>query len=290
MEDSQQEWKALQEQVDRKIEERNNTPRPDFEDLSPNAMSHLLYQPFQEGSPVRYRDAEANDVIKQLPFFELFRIYLEHIDKAGELKLTARGNLPRKLVRELYATKLIPEEAIESGIVKLNKEADSIVIQNLKLIGDLSGITKKRNNKLSLTKKGENWYHAEKQFELFKQIFETNILKFNLGYHDGYPQEGGVQQVLPYTLYLLLKFGGELRTATFYGEKVLTAFPHLLRSFGTGWSPPEDQFQRCYRIRTHERCLAYYGFVEVRGEMLSDNFQLRTTELLWKVFELKTTG
>ncbi len=290
MDDSDQAWKVFKEQVRREMEGNNASPVADFEGLSPNEMSQLLYRPLEEGSPVQYESAVTNETLGKLPFFRLFRIYLEQIDKEGELKLTARGNLPRKLVRGLYETKLIPEDVIESGIVKLNKEADSIVIQNLKLIGDLSGITKRRNNKLSLTKKGENWYHSEKQFELFKQIFETNILKFNLGYHDGYPQEGGVQQVLPYTLYLLLKFGGEQRTAAFYGEKVLTAFPHLLRSFGTGWSPPEDQFQRCYRVRTHERCLAYYGFVEVQGERFSDDIQLRDTELLRKTFQLRTTG
>lgn len=268
----------------------NASPVADFEGLSPNEMSQLLYHPFEEDSPVQYEAAVTKETLGELPFFRLFRIYLEHIDKEGELKLTARGNLPRTLVRLLYDTKLLPEQPIESGIVKLYKEGDSIVIQNLKLIGDMSGITKKRNNKLSLTKKGEKWYRSEKQFELFQQVFETNIRKFNLGYHDGFPQESGVQQVLPYTLYLLLKFGRELRPAAFYGEKVMTAFPHLLTSFGTAWSPPDVHFQHCYRVRTLERCLAYYGFVEVQGERFSDDFQLRATELLWKVFELKTTG
>jgi len=291
MESNGERDRSLEKMIKRRLEKAKAAPVPALDGLSPNEVHHILYNTFEESCPLQYRPAIPDEVIEQIPFYKLFREYLDRISEAGELKLTAKGNLPRKFCKEMYGLGIIKEEYIESGLVKLNREADSLVLSNLKVIGNLTGITKKRNNKLSLTKKGRELYQPDRQFDLFRDLFETNIFKFNLGYHDGYPQESGVQQVLPFTLYLLLKYGKEQREIEFYVDKNLKAFPRLLMHFGSDWSAPESQFRNCYKIRIFARCLDYYGFVDMETEQipkqLDDKVMIEATDLFEKVFEIR---
>lgn len=291
MESNGERDRSLEKMIKRRLEQANTAPMPALDGLSPNELHKILYSTFEQSCPLQYRPAIPDEVIEQIPFYKLFREYLDRISEAGELKLTARGNLPRKFCKEMYGLGIIKEEYIESGLIKLNREADSMVLSNLKIIGNLSGITKKRNNKLSLTKKGEKLYQPDRQFDLFRSLFETNIFKFNLGYHDGYPQESGVQQVLPFTLHLLLKYGKKQREIEFYVDKNLKAFPRLLMHFGNDWSAPESQFRNCYKVRTFERCLKYYGLVDMETEQIpkqwDDKVKVVATDIYKKVFEIR---
>ncbi|PSR13808.1 MAG: hypothetical protein DA408_17030 [Bacteroidetes bacterium] len=126
--------------------------------------------------------------------------------------------------------------------------------------------------------------------ELFKTIFQTNCREFNMGYHDGYPQEVGIQRTLGYTLYLLLRYGGELRNLDFYVEKNLLAFPFELAHFPEKRFRPEKQYANCYEIRIYERFLNYYGLIDYHTESrysLNRTTELKTTPLFGEVFELR---
>jgi len=291
MEDKEKSLSELQQKINEYMDEVNSLPRKEMDNLSTQDMFFILHKTFEDGSPIQFKPAISNEIIEQIPFYILFRKYLDKINDETQLKLTARGNLPRKICLELYDTGIIKEEMIEKGIVKLNKEADSVVMQNLKIIGLLSGITKKRNNKISLTKMGKDLYGSKDQSPLFRKVFETNAFKFNLGYHDGYPQESQVQSVIGYTIYLLLKYGKEKRDITFYVDKNLEAFPQLPDDFGSNWSTPKESYSRCYHIRIFERFLSYYGFVlidqeRIRG-MIDGKIEIRATDLFRKVLEIK---
>lgn len=291
MEENDKMLQELQERLNRQMEQINAAPLEELDGLSPNEMSYILYRPFAEGSPLRFKDSLNNEIVAQIPFYKLFREYLGKIKEAGQVKLTSKGNLPRKICQELYATAILPEEFIEKGIVKLRGEDDSIVIKNLKILGNISKVTKKRNNKISLTKQGEQLYHDPDQTPLFKLLFETNMTKFNLGYHDAYPQQTAVQMVIGYTLYLLLQYGKTKRNLHFYVDKNLQAFPQLLADFGSTRSTPERQYKGCYQVRVFDRFLAHYGLVEteetINPDSIDSNVQLLATDTFREVFEFK---
>jgi hypothetical protein len=216
MKDENKFMKALQEELNRKMEDINSTPMEDMDNLSPIDMHHILNSTFESNSPIGFKEKIDDEILEQIPFLNLSILYLNIIDHQKELKLTPKGNLPRKICFQLYETGIIKEDYIERGIVKLNKEGDSYAIQNIRIINLLSGNTKKRNNKISLTAKGKKLLLDESKQELLESLFQTNCKEFNLGYHDGHPQEAEIQQLFGYTLYLLLKYGEEKRKFNCY--------------------------------------------------------------------------
>lgn len=283
--------KELQEELNRRMAAYNTNSNPEIDNLSPLDLLQILYNTFGEESPIGFKETVPAQVLGKIPFLNLFEEYLTIIDNAKELKLTTRGNLPRKVCLDLYGKGIIKEEFIESGITKLSKEGDSIVLQNLKIIGNLSGITKKRNNKISLTKKGIKLFDSQKRTGLFKEIFTTNYQHFNLGFHDGYPQEVGIQRTFGYLLYLLLRYGQEKRELNFYANKKLMAFPFELENFEERWSSREDQYENCLGVRMFERFLNYYGLIDyhVQRRYKSDRkTELQTTPIFESIFKLKT--
>ncbi len=290
MEEEYESMEALNEALQRRMEEENTRSRIEFDNLSPIDMYQLLYRLFEEECSVQFTKTIEVKKLNEIPFYKLFREYLNRIYDKGELKLTARGNLPRNLCKELYGLGLIKEEYIESGIIKLNREGDSIVLQNLKVIGDLSGITKKRNNKLSLTRTGKKLFEPGQEYNLFKKVFETNAIKFNLGYHDAYNDEFQVQGVIGYTFYLLLRYGQEQREMDFYVNKNLEAFPQLLEVFREDWSTPRIQFKACYNTRIFERFLNFYGFTETEKEhvrlSIDKKIKIKVNDVFREVFKI----
>ena len=77
------------------------------------------------------------------------------IQKAGEIKLTAKGYLPTKMVADLYYKGFLKDVMIETGINKLYKETDSNVVNLIRLLAELMSLTKKRKGKINITKAGE---------------------------------------------------------------------------------------------------------------------------------------
>ena len=281
--------KAIQAELDKQMEEANSRPVEEMDNLSPNDMFQILNFTFGDASPVGFKKTISEATLDAIPFLKLFHEYLQIIEDAKELKLTTRGNLPRKVCLDLYGKKIIPEDSIESGLVKLSKEGDSAVLQNLKILGDLTGITKKRNNKLSLTKKGEKLFQPDQKESLFKELFITNCKKFNLGYYDGYPQKAGVQKTFGYTLYLLLKYGDKKRSLNFYSQKNLTAFPFELNFFDDRWGTPERKYENCLGIRIFGRFLKFYGLVdyEYKFSFGNDQTYIQVPPLFHEVFEIR---
>ena len=289
MEKDSEMFKALQAELDRKMEELNYRSIEAMDNLSPMDMHQLLYNTFGEESSVGFKKSIPKSALEEVPFLKIFVEYLKVIQKK-ELKLTTRGNLPTKVCFDLYDRGIIKETPIESGVTKLSKEGDSIILQNLKLIAGLVGVTKKRNNKISLTQKGEKLLNPDKKEELFKELFVTNCQRFNLGYHDGYPQEVSVQGTFGYTLYLLLQYGSKRRKLDFYIEKSLLAFPYELEHFEERWTSREKQYGYCYSVRVFERFLAYYGLIDYdkpKSYLRDKEIEVQVTSLFEEIFELR---
>jgi hypothetical protein len=126
------------------------------------------------------------------------------------------------------------------------------------------GVVKKAKGRLSLTKKGAQLLQPGERVNLFTETLSTYTDKFNWSSNDGYPQSPLGQLGCGFTVYLLKKFRQSEHAIEFYAEKYLKAFPKLLeffpiRQFGT----PEGDFVNCYRVRTFERFLEWFGLVKV---------------------------
>lgn len=247
---------------------RNNIPVEDFEGFSSADMHYIIYETLSPDSPFQIKKNIPNNVLDQIPFFLQVEFLLERINDLGELKLTATGSLPTALVRQIYDKGFIKDDMIDRGIIKLYAETSSRPIHLARMITELAGFTKKRNNKLSLTKLWKNKLEKKGRQEIFIQTFSTFAHKFNWGYFDYYECQSAGQLGYAFTLYLISKYGDKERRDKFYSEKYLIAFPAFLDEFYDFPLEKEKNrsFNSCYSVRTFDRFLEYFNLISSREE------------------------
>jgi len=266
----------------------NNAPVDDFYGLSAAEIHHLLYDAYGDKSPLGLRSDIENSTLDEIPFFRMTEEFLKIIQREKSIKLTPLGALPRKVLRELYDLKFITEDIIEAGFSKLSREQNSIALTTAHLIVLMSGVVKKTNGRLSLTKKGAQLLEPEQRFNLFTETLSTYTDRFNWSSNDGYPQSPVGQLGWGFTVYLLEKFGSSEHTIEFYAEKYLRAFPKLLEFFpARPYGTPEGDFVNCYSVRTFERFLEWFGFVKVEhvhGMHGKQSDSVKRTDLFQEVF------
>lgn len=238
----------------------------DFEGYSPHEMHHILYEPFSRHSPFQLIQLEKS-VYDQIPLLQQIKLLARILEREKELKLTPKGFLPIKIVAEVYEKGFLKDEMIKLGTTKARLEQEVMVVNLPRMLLELIGVIKKRNNKLSLTQKGIEILSDDQT--LFESIFITCSQKFNWAFYDGYSENGVGQFGFCFSLLLLSKYGVEKRTDSFYAEKYFRALPKLREGF-TDFGFDED-YQRsrpshCYSIRTFDRFLVYFGLVIVEKE------------------------
>jgi hypothetical protein len=164
---------------------------------------------------------------------------------------------------ELYDKRILLDEHIESGLVKLWREQDCISIANARFTTQLAGLVRKANGKLALTKKGVKLLLPENRITLFKLFFQTFTEKLMWGSNDLYPDKTVGQLGWAFSVFMLTKFGDQANSTDFYSEKYLKAFPNFITFFKPSYSTPERQCAHCYSTRTFDRFLLWFGFVTV---------------------------
>ncbi len=227
-----------------------------------------------------------------MAFFVKIRHLARIIASKGEIRLTAKGFLPTKYIKELYEVGYIPDNSIDSKMYKLYKETDSRTVNLSRILLEISNIAKKRNGKLSLTKKGAKIIADNHEF--LKLIIRTFCLKFNWAYYDGYDNPDIGQFGINFSLILLSKYGSEKRSSDFYADKLIRAFPALLDTVqGNKFSSPVDIIRGSYSIRLFKRFLIDYNLVEYAetyNPVLNTLIYVKKTRLFDKLFAIKPPG
>lgn len=258
----------IKRRLEASIIEYNTKPIEDFEGLSPADMRYVLYEPYSDDSPLKINKAIDDKVLDQIPLFNQIEYLLHILFTAGEIKLTSTGSLPTKVVKDIYSKGFLHDFAIDEGITKLYAETSSNIIHLTHILVELAGFTRKKYGKLSLTKKWSDRIKSGDRNVLFYKTLETFTQKFYWGYFDGYqgPQTG--QSGFAFSLLLLSKYGNTEREDIFYSEKYLRAFPDILMEYPheNVTIEPNQQFHRCYSVRTFERFLEHFNLVESRLE------------------------
>ncbi len=276
----------LQKHIDQVMNEQNNSAIPDFEGYSPFEMHHILHFPFEADSPIILQRQADSDYLK-CPMFNLVKYFLDLVKNKGEIKLTAKGFLPTKIVQDIYNQGFLEEYQFSSGISKLYKESDSLTVNLTRLLAELAGLTKKRNGKISLTKAGEKI--ATNNQKLFELIFKTMTQKFSWAFYDGYEDQQIGQFGFGFSLILLAKYGTEKRLDYFYSEKYFKAFPQFFESITPPYGKVEQYASNCYSVRTFERFMNYFGLVEIekQGKMLDRKKFIIKNELFDKLIKVR---
>lgn len=279
--------KDIQRHIDQVMNEQNNRSIQEFEGYSPFEMHHILHLTFETNSPISFQKLTDSDYAT-IPIHNQIKYYLDLIKKTGEIKLTAKGFLPTKIVKDIYAQGYLEESLFTSGTFQLYKESDSMTVNLTRHLGELSGLTKKRNGKLSLTKKGEKI--TSDNFELFNLIFKTITTRFNWSYYDGYGDNQIGQLGFGFSLILLHIYGETKRQDTFYAEKYFNAFPDLVDSLPlSDFATPTERANSCYSLRTFDRFLDYFGLVRIEtvGEKWKPKKYITKTDVFDKLIKVR---
>lgn len=254
----------------------NNRPQEDFGGLSSNEMHRLLYETFEAACPLQINAPLADETLDDLPFFRLTETFLKIIQRDGYVKLTPLQALPKKILTELYSHKFIPEHFIETGLYKLARKVDSPVLSALHYNTQLSGLIRKTNKKLYLTKATLKLLADNNRTMLCIKALQAYTNKLAWSNFDGYAQIPVGNFGWGYTIFMLMREGDVPREAAYYASKYLQAFPGFLETFPRRqYSTPERDLTRCYSLRTFERFLERWGFASTQDATTGINTEHR---------------
>jgi hypothetical protein len=269
--------------IKKEMEKQNKTGLAEFEGYSPEEMHHIIHFLFDQSCAVQIKQLSKEEYA-MIPILSGVKFLVNYLLENEKIKLTAKGFLPTKIVAELYQQNYFTEEIIESGISKLYKETDSLFVNQIRIIAELSGVVKKGKGILSLTTKGKKCLNNEQN--LLEDLFRVYCRKFNWAYYDGYAMTEIGRLGCGFSLILLNKFGNVKMNQNFYAEKYFTAYPMLKENIQSNYSTVEEYVANCYTLRTFDRFGSLFGLVQFeRGARYSGPVFVQKTKLFDCVFK-----
>lgn len=275
----------LQKYMDEIMNEQNRRPIAEFEGYSAEEMHGILHFPFEEGSPIRL-ETLADEDYSRIPILNQIKYLAKLIREAGEVKLTKLGFLPTRTVADLYAQGFIKDKFVELRTGKQLREGDVPSITLSRILLTISGLAKKRSNKLSLTKLGHSILQDDES--LLQLIIKIYALKYNWAYFDGYGQNSIGQLGFGFSLILLNKYGHESQQDRFYAQKYFVAFPALLDIPEPSYYSRIDYCEHCYSFRSFESFMAFFGLASLdrEGRYPPRKLNVSKTDLLDKLIKI----
>jgi hypothetical protein len=202
----------LNKMIGEHAQKLNDAPKDDFDGLNANQVHVLLHNPLSSECILQYGE-HIDKYLDQIPLFKLLGLLINTINDAGSLKLTQRGNLPVKICKLLF-----DQQLIEWPLMHLSRmlEEEIPFLSPLKHYLEDQGLVKKRNNTLSLTKKGEKQMHDE-DVDRFAPFLNYFTGRFNWENFYGIDDGGKCGQLgWAYSLLLLSRYGDLPRESSFY--------------------------------------------------------------------------
>lgn len=262
----------------------NNTPLPECNGFTPLQMRKITHNPFDEDCPVKINMLNKEVLLQKCPIMKIVTELLL-ILKTNKIKLTQKGNLPLKIIRDIYSKNYLPDRWIEKEIVKIRTETDWLIIHNAKIVLTIAGFIRKKYNHLHLTKKCEALLNSESYSEIFYEFLKTFSLNFNWSYNDIYEDEILGQLGFLYSMHLINKYGKEKRDLKFYTDLYLLAYPGFVEYNRDNYSRKKS----VYYTRFIERFAMWFGFVEeeiIEGKSYWDSeVKIKRTELLEQLLQ-----
>lgn len=247
---------------------QNAAPKPNFNGFSSEQMHQMLNRPLEVECPVQLRQL-TDEQMERIPVMRQ-ALHLMNVLSENDVKLTAQGYIPPKLVAELYE---LGSHSWNSDWYKQKSEPKTEEVQVLRVALKECGLIKTRVEKLSLTAKGKQLLVDHN--ELMRTIILSLFKDYNTGWLDLYEDNevGNIGRL--YSLWLLHHYGEDWRNTGFYADEYSKAFPMLNAGHG-------------YEYRVFNRLFRFIGLCEINE---SDDFkgkdwgkEVRRTEVLDLMF------
>lgn len=207
---------------------QNSTPIDRFNGFTSEQMHQMIYSPLEKGCPVQLRtltDSQLNDI----PLMRQVLHLMDILDKS-ELKLTAKGYIPPKIVEELYQ---MGTHSWNTDWYKQKSEPKTEEIRVLRVVLKECGLVKTRTGKMSLTSKGKRLLINRN--ELLRVVMLFLLRDYNTGWLDLWDDTDVGNLGRMYSLWLLHHYGKEWRHTDFYAGEYSRAFPTLANAHAYGY-------------------------------------------------------
>ncbi|MCP3928942.1 MAG: hypothetical protein GY705_07565 [Bacteroidetes bacterium] len=250
----------------------------------------LTQNPLDEESPIALREDIPSKDILEVKMYRFFKLFLEELKAQQPMKLTQKGNLPRKFLHLMYDHRIYPDKFVDEGKMKILREHDFFILNKAHIICKLARLIRKYHNKLSLTKNGMKL--LENDSLLYKELIKAYTNKYNWAYMSYYPEHIG-QVGWGFVLYNFIRKGGRERPSRYYADQYLSLYPNLLDAFPErGFTTKEKDFYSCFRQRFFENFCSDFGLVDVRVEKdesghFAKEWHVKKSSFLGKVFVIK---
>lgn len=249
-------------------------------DLVSKACCELNTLVFPASVPMAFRVEITEENIRETHRFKYFRDFLGIIKELEPLKLTAKGNLPAKLVANLSQQGY---DFLEPKLPKkVSREDQAWFLAELHHLGKRLGLFTKRHGKLMVTKKGATVGENAPllYFSLWQVLLNDHLEGYKSGYEDLHPIFMG------YLLELLKKYGGTEREFSFYVEYLLRVDPYVWDEYGSDPSAKNRFTSRVFGSIV-QNYFAELGIVATRSVFNKDDFRflryVRTTDLFSRI-------
>lgn len=247
----------------------------DFEGFSPSQMSSLLYDPFGPSSGIGITNNLSKNILLKIPAFEIALEIFKAVHENEGIKPTKTGNLPVKIIKNIYNKRILPENDIEKGYSKLRTETEWISLHSIAIVLRTAGMTRILRNKLLLNSQISRLIDSGDYFSIFMDFIKVFTQKFNWAYNDRYPNENSGQLGFMYLIFLLHKYGHEKRDLKFYTDLYYKAFPTLWEldpSFGP--DSIYDRNDRVVFVRFFLRFAVWFGLVRIE-DVKEEKYNIR---------------
>ena len=252
------------------VDKKNKQAKVAFEGYSPEDMNYIIYHPWGENSILHLNTLQDAD-FEKIPLLKQVRHLIAILLNDEKIKLTTAGYLPPKIVKELYALG-IPDELIEDGIAKLNREDDSFSAKLTRIMIKMIKVAKEQKGVMTLTVLGKKM--ASNPQLLLQELLNLFCTQFNWSYFDLYDSVELGRTGAAFSLILVKKYGKQKRSYQFYANKYFAAFP----MFQT--DPAKDFDDTCYTLRSFERFMLHFGLINI--EERGKRFQVGHTKIVVK--------
>lgn len=198
------EWASLeqvQQFIDRRMMEYNDTPQPDLGGFSPSDVHALIYGDWRTAGPLRLQTTLMAEELAGSGFYRVSRAILARLSH-DPVKLTQAGFLPgvvlRDLAREPGLLSPGPATAILTPARISESEIEAIHLPRVTL--ELAGLVGKRTGRLTLRRAGRRFLQPGTEGSLFALLFETFFRKLNLAYAGRGPDLPPFQHLIGYAI------------------------------------------------------------------------------------------
>lgn len=270
---------------------RNDQSLDDFFGKSPNQIQNWLYAPFSELTGLRIQVPSA---IETSPVMSYLKLLIQFSLENGQaIKLTTKGNLPVKLVKQasaLMTTFAQVDQDVPEGLNLFagSQEEKLMALHYTRLLAELAGIFYKRSGRLQLKTSWVRQYQVAGVAPFFLPVLEAATRKFNWGYFDGYDQLPDLQLFCIFMIWRL-QVRGSIESLVADLDRAFPAF--IQQIVPTKFARSDELLARIIRCRFAERFLNFWGFVAfspstgVPASPFSTEKRLSVQPLMREVFQ-----